>query len=154
MHILRLTLPIFMLAHASLAHAQDTNDTYGGILDAVIESVGRKDGKEMIRAMTKVMGGDEKTNDSNPMLDELAKQLEEQFKNTGDFLDADLYQEERFGARYSILTYVLNYAEKPIGLTIQMYKDKNGWRAMHVNFTPDIYKFANELRGVAKKNKS
>lgn len=149
MRILHLTLPIFMLAHGSLALAQDPTDAYGGIPNAVIESIGKKDVKGMFRAMSK---SDKKFDEPDPMPDGFAKQLEEQFKDTGDLLDADLYREERYGSRLSILTYVLNYAQKPMGLKMQMYNGKNGWRAMTVNFSPNIEKFASELRGAQKKN--
>lgn len=148
MRILHLALPILMLAHVSFAQALDKTDAYGGVPDTLIASVGKKDIKEMFRKMGKP---DDKPTESNPMLDTLLKQLEEQFEGTGDFLDASLYQEERFGERFSVLTYVMNYANKPIGLRIQMYKGKEGWRASNVNFTPDMDKFVNELRGGVKK---
>ena len=149
MRTLRLALPIFMLAHASLAPAQDLTGAYGGIPDAVIESIGKKDVKGMFRAMSK---SDKKFVEPDPMMDSFAKQLEEQFKDTGDLLDADLYLEERYGSRVSILTYVLNYAQKPMGLKMQMYNGKNGWRAITVNFSPNIEKFASGLRGAPKEN--
>ncbi|CAM3472239.1 hypothetical protein BZK31_15025 [Pseudomonas floridensis] len=148
MRIRYLALPMFMLLHASITQAQDTANAYDGIPEAVIESVGKKDIKAMFRAMSKY---DEKLNESNPMLDGFAIQLQEQFKDTGDFLDASLYREEQFGTRYSVLNYVLNYAQKPMGLKVQMYNGKNGWRAINVNFSPDIDKFVSELRGVPQK---
>lgn len=151
MHTLRLALPIFMLAYASFSQAEITDDAYGGIPDEVIANVGKRDIKGMIKGASKNLKDDKKVDDSDPLLDNFIKQFEEQLDGTGEFLDASLYQEERYGPRYSVLTYVVNFANKPIGLTIQMYNGQKGWRAMNVSFTPDIFKLVTEMRGITRK---
>ncbi|GFM65103.1 hypothetical protein PSCICJ_12210 [Pseudomonas cichorii] len=47
--------------------------------------------------------------------------------------------------------YLLNYAQKPVGMKVQMYNGKKGWRAINVNFTPELDKFVSDMRGVRKK---
>ena len=82
------------------------------------------------------------------------KLFESQFDNTGDFLDANLYKEEQFGTRYSLLTYVLNFAEKPMTARIKMYNGTKGWRAVNIQLQPEIDKFVDEQHGVQTKGKS
>lgn len=151
MRLLHLALPIFILAHVGLAMAQDIAEPYDGIPDAVIKSIGKKDIKGMFQAMAKTVKLKEDPDDTSNMLDAFSGQLLEQLKDTGDFIDADLYREEHFGQRYSVLTYIVNYANKPVGVKIKMYDGKKGWRASNVNFMPDIDKFVSDSQEAPKK---
>lgn len=152
MRTLRFALPIFMLAYASFSQAEVTEDAYGGIPDEVIANVGKRDIKGMFKAMSKNLIDNNKLDNSNSLLDNFIKQFDEQLDGTGDFLDASRYQEEHYGPRYSVLTYIVNFANKPIGLTIQMYNGQKGWRAINVSFTPEIFKLVTEMRGITRKS--
>lgn len=151
MRIASFMFPIFILAHVSIVQAQDQTNVYNGIPDDVIERVGKKDVRGMFKVMARGTASEGATHEVNPMLDGFIKQFEAQFDDTGDFLDASFYKEEYFGTRYSLLTYVLNYANKPMALTIKMYNGKSGWRAINVQLQPEIDKFADEQHGLLKK---
>lgn len=145
MSILRFTLFSLFLSVAGFAHAQDVPD-YGGVPDKLIQKVGEKDFKGMFKVMFSAAKNEQKSD--TEMLDGFSKQLEEQLEDAGDFLDADLYKEERFGQRVSILNYVVNYSSKPVGVTIKMYKTRVGWVALNVMVKSDFDKFLNEMRGL------
>lgn len=154
MRVASLVLSILVLAYVTTAQAESLSTSYNGVPDEVIEHLGKKDVRGMFKAMAKGTQAEQSPREIEPGMEAFVKLFEAQFDNTGDFLDAALYKEEHFGTRYSILTYVLNYAEKPMAAKLKMYNGERGWRMTNIVLQPEIDKFVDEERGVQAKGKS
>jgi hypothetical protein len=154
MRIAPLAFPILLFASIHFAQAQTLSNPYNGIPNDVIEYLGKKDAKGMLKVMVKGTAKEDSSGDIDPAAEGFAKLFQSQFDDTGDFLDANLYKEEHFGERYSLLTYILNYNNKPIVARIKMYNSSKGWRAMNVQLQTEFDKFIDEEHGVQSKGKS
>jgi hypothetical protein len=128
-------------------------ENFDGVPDRVLAQIAQKDVRgafTLLYTENKNEGKDTPPSDEAAM-DSLVKMTEGQWDNLGAYVDSDLYKTEYFGSRYVLLTYIVNFANKPLVVNIKLYKPGEVWRPRGITWNGGMDDYIDQVHGVSKK---